>query len=74
MGSLVTLGVGRLEIDWGKNNFFLNHSALFLPEDIRDAPYYYADDVVEQKPAFVRALRSVARRLEMLGYTLVLQQ
>src|ERR1700722_7576399 len=70
MGSLVSLGVGRLEIDWGKNEFFRNHSALFLPHDVRDAPYYYADDVVEQKPAFVRGLPSVAKRLEMLGYTL----
>ena len=33
MGSLVTLGVGRLEVDWGKNNFFRNHSALFLREE-----------------------------------------
>jgi hypothetical protein len=70
MGSLVSLGVGRLEVDWGKNEFFRNHSALFLPYDVRDAPYYYADDIVEQKPAFVRGLPSVAKRLEMLGYTL----
>lgn len=70
MGSLVTLGVGRLEIDWGKNTAFHNHSILFLREDVRDAPYYYADDVVERKAAFVRPLRSVAQRLEMLGYTL----
>src|SRR5450755_3941590 len=62
MGLLVSLGVGRLEIDWGKNEFFRNHSALFLPYDVRDAPYYYADDVVEQNPAFVRGLPSVAVR------------
>ena len=70
MGSLVTLGLGRLEIDWGKNSFFRNHSALFLSDDTRLAPYYYADDVVEQKQSFVRSLRSVRKRLEMLGYTL----
>src|SRR6266568_5623432 len=70
MGSLISLGIGRLEVDWGKNSFFRNHSALFLPEDVKPAPYFYADDVVEQKPAYARSLRSVVRRLELLGYTL----
>ena len=70
MGSIISLGVGNLEIDWGKNHSFRDHSPLFLPGDVFDAPYYYADDVVERKPAFVRQLRSVVRRLEMLGYGL----
>ncbi len=70
MGSIVNLGLGTLELDWGKNSFFLNHSALFLPGDVRQAPYYYAEGVVEEKRAFVRSLRSVVRRLELLGYTL----
>ncbi len=30
MGSFITLGVGKLEIDWGKNNLFKNHSKLFF--------------------------------------------
>lgn len=25
MGSLITLRLGRLEVDWGKNNIFTNH-------------------------------------------------
>ncbi|MDD2785280.1 MAG: HEPN/Toprim-associated domain-containing protein [Patescibacteria group bacterium] len=70
MGSIVTLGLGRLELDWGKNNFFRNHSGLFLPDDRRQVDYYYADDIVEAKVALARPLRSVMRRLEMLGYTL----
>lgn len=70
MGSIISLGVGNLEIDWGKNHFFRDHSPLFLPGDVSDAPYYYAEDVVEHKPAYVRKLRSVVRRLEMLGYGL----
>lgn len=70
MGSLVTLGLGRLELDWGKNSSIHNHSALFMRDDKQLATYYYADAVVEQKEAFVRPLRSVVRRLEMLGYTL----
>ena len=70
MGSIITLGLGRLELDWGKNSFFVNHSALFRQDDVGQAPYHYADGVTEQKAAFVRPLRSVVRRLELLGYTL----
>jgi hypothetical protein len=70
MGSMINLGVGGLELDWGKNSFFRNHSALFMPGDVAPAPYYYADGVIEHQDAFVRPLRSVVRRLEMLGYTL----
>lgn len=70
MGSIISLSLGALELDWGKNSFFRNHSALFKPDDIQSAPYHYADGVIEDKPAFVRSLGSVVRRLELLGYTL----
>lgn len=69
MGSLIHLRIGRLELDWGKNSFIRNHSALFTLEDVRSAPYYYADEVVEEKPAFVRRLSSIVRRLDLLGFT-----
>src|SRR4029077_1239181 len=29
MGSMISLAVGRFEIEWGKNNGFVDHSALF---------------------------------------------
>ena len=75
VGSVITLGLGRLEIDWGKNTFFRNHSKLFLPSDKRLAPYYgYAletrERLVEEKAAYVRQLKSAKRRLELLGFTL----
>lgn len=75
MGSIITLGVDRLEIDWGKNSFFRNHSRLFLPDDKGMAPYHYVDDdyeepIVEEKAAFVRPLFKVVRRLDLLGYSL----
>src|SRR6185503_2926583 len=70
MGSLIYLRLGKLELDWGKNSLFNNHSALFAPDDVRPAPYYYADGVIEEKPAFVRRLGSMVRRLDMLGFTL----
>jgi len=70
MGSIISLGVGRLEVDWGKNSSFRNHSSLFLPSDTKEAVYYYADNVRETRPAYVRGLESVKHRLELLGYTL----
>lgn len=57
MGSIITLGVDNLEIDWGKNNFFRNHSKLFLPEDIKNMSGYY------------RPLSKVKERLNLIGYT-----
>ncbi|MGH9773199.1 MAG: HEPN/Toprim-associated domain-containing protein, partial [Candidatus Acidiferrales bacterium] len=70
MGSEIWLALGALELDRGTNNLFANHSALFLPGDIAEARYYYAHGVIEEKPAFVRTLRSIVRRLDLLGYTL----
>jgi hypothetical protein len=70
MGSIITLGIGKLEIDWGKNWNFINHSRLFLPSDIKQLPYYYVDNYMEYKPGFGRKLKDVKRRLELLGYTL----
>ena len=70
MGSMITLGVGRLEIDWGKNNSFISHSKLFLPGDLKNATYYYAGNHRERQPAYRRTLLSVRRRLALLGYTM----
>lgn len=75
MGSIVTLGLGRLEVDWGKNWNWTNHSRLFLPTDRKPVPHYYVDEdgetiFEELKPGFGRPLSSVSRRLELLGYTL----
>jgi len=69
MGSMITLGLGHLEIDWGKNDIFRNHSKLFLRTDIASATYYYAEGQTEIKPAYVRKLGSVIKRLDLLGYT-----
>jgi HEPN superfamily Toprim-like protein len=69
MGSMITLGIGKFEIDWGKNNFFTDHSALFLPSDVVQMPYYYANNVVEMKEGLARKLSSVKRRLDLLGYS-----
>ena len=69
MGSMITLGIDKFEIDWGKNHSFTDHSALFLPSDVDLIPYYYADDVVEIKEGLTRKLSSIKSRLDLLGYS-----
>jgi hypothetical protein len=66
---MISLGIERLEIDWGKNYSFTDHSNLFRPSDVCDIPYYYADDVIEMKPGLSRKLGAIARRLDLLGYS-----
>ena len=70
MGSMITLRLGRLEVDWGKNSFFRNHSPLFDKADLAEAEYFYADDEVVVLPAYVRKLSRVIPRLELLGFSL----
>lgn len=69
MGSMITLGIGEMEVDWGKNWHFNDYSNLFLPSDKKDIPYYYADNIVEYKQGYSRKLNKVKERLELLGYS-----
>ena len=75
MGSIISLGINKMEIDWGKNNYFNNHSKLFQMQDFgKQVPYYYIDDndneIIEYKEGASKQLSEVKQRLEMLGYTL----
>lgn len=70
MGSMVSFGIGKLELDWGKNNFYSDHGSLFQPSDVKDIPYYYTDSIVEYKEGLSRKLGSMKRRLDLLGYSL----
>ena len=73
MGSYITLGIGRMELDLGKNRISRNHSALYLPEDKKDIPYYYSDEeeiVIEMKEGYSRKLSSIKERLDLLGYSI----
>ena len=76
MGSIATLGLAHLELDWQKNHIAHNHSKLFQKNDFKVVPYYYAEDddkeagEVAQKTALSKPLHSVKARLELLGYTL----
>ena len=70
MGTMITLGIGKLEIDWGKNDYYENFSDLFQPDDWKDIKYYYADNVVEIKKGYSRSLSLVKPRLDLLGFTI----
>lgn len=70
MGSMITLGIGKMELDWGKNNMFHNHSCLFQKEDIKMVPYYYSDDDIKYRKGLSKNIKSVMRRLDLLGYSL----
>lgn len=67
---MISLGIGELELDWGKNNFYRDHGSLFQLSDIKDIPYYYADEIIEYKEGLCRKLALVKRRLDLLGYSL----
>jgi len=82
MGSLINLSVGHLEIDWGKNSVFTDHSSLFQPTDLAKVPYYYVDEknphigdegghnlVCEFKDGLSKPLAQVVERINLLGYT-----
>jgi hypothetical protein len=86
MGSMIHLAVGRLEIDWGKNFGFADHSPLFQVTDLAQVPYYYAegkgetyiDSTAEErsklfavhKEGMSKPLGQVVDRIALLGHTL----
>ena len=83
MGSMINLSVGRLEVDWGKNFRFSNHSQLFQARDLGPVPYYYVEEnnplneetdeyniVSEMKEGLTKPLEQVVERVELLGYTM----
>lgn len=79
MGSIISLGINKMEIDWGKNGIFNNHSVLFQEDDFnQDIPYYYieyidddsAKEIVKYKKGARKKLSAVKERLDLLGFDL----
>lgn len=68
MGSIVSLTIGGIEIDWGKNNGFINHSKLFLPTDKTILSEHEYNDTRYIHYGYRRVLRDVIPRLELYGY------
>lgn len=83
---MIHLSVGRLEIDWGKNHGFTDHSPLFQSTDLAQVPYYYVaegsegvkdehgdydfDLVTEYKDGLSKPLWQVIERINLLGHTM----
>ncbi|WP_242943143.1 HEPN/Toprim-associated domain-containing protein [Hydrogenoanaerobacterium saccharovorans] len=70
---MITLGIGQMEIDWGKNSSYKDHSALFQLSDIKQIPYYYVDTdterpIVKMREGVSRKLKNMKSRLDLLGY------
>lgn len=78
MGTMICLALGKLEVDWGKNNFFFDHGALFQPSDLKQISTYDEDEEApEGEPLFSmdqgfgKPLRHVRDRQGPMGYTLL---
>src|ERR1700682_373507 len=85
MGSMIQLSVGKLQVDWGKNRGFTDHSGFFQTSDVKLVPYFYvaegSDYVdekgeaqwkinIEHKEGLSKPLSEVKDRIELLGHTL----
>ena len=86
MGSMIHLAVERLEIDWGKNSGFADHSPLFQVTDLAQVPYYYVAGegetyinstgearlklFAELKEGMSKPLGQIVDRIALLGHTL----
>ncbi|WP_410010526.1 HEPN/Toprim-associated domain-containing protein [Phyllobacterium zundukense] len=57
---MIHLTLGRIELDWGKNGGFQNHSTLFRPGDLTNIPYFYAADENDTESAALFPLKSKA--------------
>ncbi|MDE0390614.1 MAG: HEPN/Toprim-associated domain-containing protein [Rhodospirillales bacterium] len=75
MGTEISLDIAGLSVDWSKNRRGADHGFLFQSDDRRRIPC--EDDYPDDDPgrslremAFIRPLRSVLPRLELLGHTL----
>lgn len=69
MGTIISLGIGKFEIDWGKNNYFQSHCNLFQQNDFKKIPYYYFDGV-EEKMGYSAPIAKIKKRLDLLGFNL----
>jgi hypothetical protein len=69
MGADSTLVIGKLEVDWGRNDFWRNHGDLFQPLDLTKLRYpsYSSRKKYE---ALRRPLRLILPRLDLLGHSI----
>lgn len=68
MGTIITLDVGGMSIDWSKNFRGRDHGVLFQKGDRREIPSEYIDDDAVDRLAFVRSLDDIVQRLDLMGF------
>ena len=64
---MIHLTLGRIELDWGQNDGFVDHRALFRPSDLTEIPYFYAGDIEEAQYAHL----PIIRKSEDFSYRLI---
>lgn len=69
VGTEITLSLGGIDIDSGKNRQYESHHWLFPPGSLTEIEYRYADDVSETRPGFETTLSEAHFRLCHLGYS-----
>ena len=70
MGSVSSLDVGSLELDYSKGEYYNNHSKLFVPSDYGVIKSDMDEGVVREEAGHARTLGDMKLRLELLGYTI----
>ena len=73
MDSLIKLGIGKFELDWGKYLREEDYSDLFGSVELKNLSTYgydeYSEEVVLlQKKGFSRPLKEIKKRLDILGF------
>lgn len=78
MGTMISLSLNEVSIDYGKNHYWTGHAWLFPPGSEKVVPYTYAaswdlsdrNTLTEEHLALSAPLEQVRRRMDLLGYTL----
>lgn len=74
MDSLIKLGIGKFELDWGKYLREEDYSDIFGSSEVNDISTYIYDEHLEQvvstrMKGFSRPLNEIKKRLDILGYS-----
>jgi hypothetical protein len=71
MGTMIELRLGKLSVDWGKNEIYTDHRSLFQEQDIRRVISPEEEDESDEHGyTLAKPLRDVVPRLKLLGYGL----
>jgi len=70
VGSVSSLDVGSLELDYSKGEYYNNHSKLFVPSDYGVIKSEMDEGVLREEMGHARTLGDMKLRLELLGYTI----